>query len=103
VGRRHELQTNVLAANLAKWVEQVKPYSSAITLAVVGIAAVALLGSFFAGHRRASSEEAWEQYFQATQVDPSSRPHRHRGSRMGEAGCWRQGTRARNARPDAPQ
>ena len=35
--RRHELQTNVLADSLARWIEAVKPYSRAALAVVIAL------------------------------------------------------------------
>src|SRR5262249_44113596 len=62
--RRHELQTNELAQRLSAWYEQIKPYSSTITLVAVGVLVVLAISGFVASQRRAASATAWESYFE---------------------------------------
>lgn len=63
--RRHELQTNTLATNLANWIDTVRPYSRAI-LAVAVAAGVLLFAWYYlsaqSGRRAA---DGWNEYFTA--------------------------------------
>ena len=71
--RRHELQTNVLAAWLAEKIEGVQPYSKAM-LAVV-IAAVAGYLAFTVSGWRSDREQAagWTAFFDARSLDDLGR------------------------------
>ena len=60
--RRHELQTNVLADTLGRWITAVKPYSTVIvgSIAVVAIAMVAW--SLLSQRAAAKQEQAWDDF-----------------------------------------
>ena len=58
--RRHELQTNALAARLTKWIEKTKEHSSGITMTVIIVGLVAGATFLFAQQSASRTEEAWE-------------------------------------------
>jgi hypothetical protein len=64
--RRHDLQTNVLAAWLAKKLQQIRPYTSLIVGCALGVLAIALvwvgISSYFSG----GEEQAWREVAQQT-------------------------------------
>ncbi len=70
--RRHELQTNALAAWLAKTIEQLKPHANTILigggLLIAAIAAVVYLS----GRTTSSSADSWGDYYQAASLDASN-------------------------------
>jgi predicted negative regulator of RcsB-dependent stress response len=64
---RHELETNWLAKRLAKWIDEIRPYSSTI-VGVLIVAAILLFGfSYFAGSTASRQSEAWSAYHQAVE------------------------------------
>lgn len=72
--RRHELQTNVLADSLARWIDKAKPYSrAALAIAIALVAGVFVWGYQSAqGVRRQS--EGWSEYYGAMMTrDPRER------------------------------
>jgi predicted negative regulator of RcsB-dependent stress response len=63
--RRHELQTNVLANSLARWIEAAKPYSRA-ALAVVIVVAAALFGwAYLSSQNTRHVADGWTEFFDA--------------------------------------
>ncbi len=72
--RRHELQTNVLADSLARWIDKAKPYSRAALAVVIALVA----GVFVWGYQSAQSvrrqSEGWSEYYDAMMTrDPRER------------------------------
>ncbi|HEX4132236.1 MAG TPA: hypothetical protein VHZ24_19555 [Pirellulales bacterium] len=65
--RRHELQHNVLADQLAAWIEYSRQYAQAIIASVVGV--VVLLGVYFyfANRSAAQASAAWSRYVAASE------------------------------------
>lgn len=63
--RRHELQTNVLADTLERWIEAAKPYSRAMLAGL--IAACVLLGvwAYLSNQTRQRASEGWNEYYDA--------------------------------------
>ena len=68
--RRHELQQNELADHLAKWLEQVKPYSKLIVGVAVVIAAVLFAVVFISNSSRRTNEAGWTAYYAAQRALP---------------------------------
>ena len=66
--RRHELQTNVLADTLGRWIVAVKPYTTvivgAIAVAIIAVVAWGLLTQRAA----AKQEQAWDEFNVAREV-----------------------------------
>jgi len=63
--RRHELQTNDLAANISRWLETAKPYTAQIIWVCVAVVVVVAGAIFFLNQSEEQSKEAWEDYFVA--------------------------------------
>lgn len=91
--RRHELQHNVLADTLERWIVAAKPYSRALLAGVIG--AVVLFGvwGYMASQSREQAAAAWNEYYAAlsptSQNDPrdtlSSLVSRFPGTPVGQA------------------
>jgi hypothetical protein len=64
--RRHELQTNVLAHSMARWIEVARPYSKAGTAVLIAIVVALFAWAWMStqGTRRAA--DGWNEYFDAT-------------------------------------
>jgi hypothetical protein len=59
---RHELETNVLAKNLAEWGEKLRPYASTLLTVVAVLAAAYVLLSMWRGVGAQRDRDAWDQY-----------------------------------------
>ena len=69
--RRHELQTNTLAASLAEWIETVKPYSRAILAGTIALVVAIFAWTFLSAQRARQLADGWSEYYQAmTSRDP---------------------------------
>lgn len=64
--RRHELETNVLAQQLGRSIDNVRPYSSTITLVLVVGVVVVLAVLYITRQSARSAAEAWTNYYHAT-------------------------------------
>jgi len=64
--RRHELQTNVLADQLGRSINTVRPYSSTITLVLVIGVVVILTVLYITRQSARQAGEAWANFYQAT-------------------------------------
>ncbi len=63
--RRHDLETNVLADTMARWIDHIKPYTNVIW-AVVVVGLVIAIGGYLVTSRSSQREaEAWEEYYNA--------------------------------------
>jgi predicted negative regulator of RcsB-dependent stress response len=64
--RRHELQTNVLAHSLARWVEAAKPYSKAGTALLIVIVVALFAWAWMSTQSTRRAADGWNEYFDAT-------------------------------------
>ncbi len=64
--RRHELQTNDLAAWLAKEIDRVRPYGKLIGGAILVLVALALFWTWSANRARARMSTAWNEFYVVT-------------------------------------
>ena len=64
-GRRHELQTNVLADSLAHWIEAAKPYGRAALATVIALAAGLFAWGYYSTQSTHRQAEGWDEYFDA--------------------------------------
>jgi hypothetical protein len=60
--RRHDLETNWLAKRLGTWGECARPYSTAMTIAVVAILVVVLITLFVSSRAAANRSAAWDAF-----------------------------------------
>lgn len=63
--RRHELQHNVLADTLERWIEAVKPYSRALLAGLIGIVVLFAAWAYLANQNARHAAEGWTEYFDA--------------------------------------
>ncbi|HWB11176.1 MAG TPA: hypothetical protein VG826_18250 [Pirellulales bacterium] len=63
--RRHELATNALADWLGEKIEELKPYSAAVSATALAVVVLAFATVFWYQRRQASEAKAWEGYFTA--------------------------------------
>ena len=63
--RRHELQTNVLAGSLARWIEVAKPYSRAALAIVIALVAAIFAWGYFSSQASRKQADGWDEYFDA--------------------------------------
>ena len=63
--RRHELETNTLAAALGRGIERVKPYSEAGVGILFAAALIFGVTLYLSSRARTQEEEGWDQYFEA--------------------------------------
>jgi predicted negative regulator of RcsB-dependent stress response len=63
--RRHELQTNELADRLGHFVERVRPYSTTILIAVLGVIGIIFAWQWLALNRERERGDAWRAYMTA--------------------------------------
>ncbi|MBN1853646.1 MAG: hypothetical protein JW829_13020 [Pirellulales bacterium] len=68
--RRHELHTNYLASHLAIWIEKIKPYTTAIILAVGILIIAALIIGYWSNTKSQKEQAAWDQFTYAMTSDP---------------------------------
>jgi hypothetical protein len=90
--RRHELQHNVLADSLERWIEAMKPYSRAVLAGVIGAVVLFAVWGYMANQSRERAAAAWNEYYAAlapTSTDPrealSSLVSRFPGTPVGQA------------------
>jgi len=60
--RRHELQTNLLADHIGKYIQQVKPYSRHITTGILLLLAVVMAGLYFSNKWASERGAGWSDY-----------------------------------------
>lgn len=65
--RRHELETNWLARQLARWIDQLKPYGKAVTGVLVAAVVVGTSVWFFSQQTSQTEAAAWDAYYLATE------------------------------------
>lgn len=70
--RRHELQHNVLADTLERWIEAVKPYSRALLAGVIGAVVLFSVWGYMASQSRDRAAAAWNEYY-AAMMSPDPR------------------------------
>jgi hypothetical protein len=63
--RRHELQTNVLADSLARWIESAKPYSRAALAIVIAVAAAVFAWGYYSSQATRRQADGWDQFYDA--------------------------------------
>lgn len=63
--RRHELQTNELADNLGRYLQQIQPYSKHILLGVVAVFVLGLVLMYMSNAQYRKRAEGWSSYYQA--------------------------------------
>lgn len=88
--RRHELQHNVLADTLERWIEAIKPYSRAVLAGVIGAVVLFSVWGYMANQSRDRAAAAWNEYYAAMMTpDPretlSSIVSRFPGTPVGQA------------------
>ena len=71
--RRHELQTNVLADWLGHHVEQLRPHSKTITIAVAAVIITALVGAYMVSFQATQASAGWSDYYAAVFEQSSER------------------------------
>jgi tetratricopeptide (TPR) repeat protein len=72
--RRHELQTNVLADALARWIERIRPYSRAGLALMVGLVVLIFAWLYLENQNTRQTGEGWNEYFDAINTpDPRDR------------------------------
>ncbi len=72
--RRHELQTNVLADTLARWIERVRPYSRAGLALLVALVVLSAAWFYLENQNTRRTAEGWNEYFEAINTpDPRDR------------------------------
>lgn len=60
--RRHDLETNQLAIQVQDFLDRVKPYASQIALVIVGLLALAYIGSLWRNSSAKTEQDAWDAY-----------------------------------------
>ena len=69
--RRHDLETNQLALQVQDVLDRAKPYASQIALVVVGIIALAYIGSMWGSANSSTEQSAWDEFTLASySTDP---------------------------------
>jgi hypothetical protein len=68
--RRHELQTNTLALELARWIDRVKPYTKLIAGFFVAVLVIGVASLVMSRRNQMSEIGAWDDYFAATNAAP---------------------------------
>jgi hypothetical protein len=63
--RRHELESNTLAALLAQGIQRYRDYLPAITFVLVGMVAIVVTYNLWASRGRGSHPDAWHEYYSA--------------------------------------
>lgn len=63
--RRHELQTNVLAHSLARWIEAAKPYSRAGTAILIALVVALFAWAYLSTQSSRRQADGWNEYFDA--------------------------------------
>ncbi|HYO24369.1 MAG TPA: hypothetical protein VEQ85_05410 [Lacipirellulaceae bacterium] len=63
--RRHELQSNTLATELAIWGEKLRPYASAILMGIAALVGLYAVLSIWNSRSAAREEQAWNAYQRA--------------------------------------
>lgn len=72
--RRHELQTNVLADSLARWIDKAKPYSRAALAIVIALVAAVFVWGYQSAQGVRRQSEGWSEYYDAMMTrDPRER------------------------------
>src|SRR5690349_230264 len=79
--RRHELQTNELADRLAKYVDDVKPYTKAILGAVIAVVVLFLAYSVWSQQQTTRAGHGWAELFNVVSTND---PFRRDASAMAE-------------------
>jgi hypothetical protein len=64
--RRHELQTNVLAHSMARWIEAAKPYSKAGAAVLIAVVVALFAWAWMSTQSNRRSADGWNEYFDAT-------------------------------------
>lgn len=67
--RRHELQTNQLAKWTIRWLDRIKPYTTAILAGVLGAAVLYALYAYLTHNSSARQATAWQRYMGARVTD----------------------------------
>ncbi len=63
--RRHELRTNELADQLGQWIEQVRPYTTVLLAAVLGVVLILAGWYYLTAHRAQTLAEGWRSLMSA--------------------------------------
>lgn len=63
--RRHELQTNVLAHSLARWIEVARPYSRAATAVLIALVVALFAWVYLSTQSSRQQADGWNEYFDA--------------------------------------
>ncbi len=59
---RHSLETNWLAAHLAKWIEKIKPHTGTLMGGLVVLAGIAVVSSLWSSQSATKQQAAWDEY-----------------------------------------
>ncbi|MDZ4657061.1 MAG: hypothetical protein SH868_05720 [Bythopirellula sp.] len=69
--RRHDLETNQLAVQVQDLLDRAKPYASQIALVIVGLIALAYIGSMWGSASSSTEQSAWDEFTLASySTDP---------------------------------
>lgn len=69
--RRHDLETNQLAVQVQDFLERAIPYASQIALVIVGLIALAYIGSMWGSATSSTEQSAWDEFTLASySTDP---------------------------------
>ena len=60
--RRHELESNTLAKGINTWGEKLRPYTSALLLAVAALLGVYIIASLWNSYQSTRDRAAWDDY-----------------------------------------
>src|SRR5262245_13379689 len=63
--RRHELQTNVLAESLARWIEVARPYTKAGLAILIALVAALFAWGYHSTQSSRHQADGWDEYFDA--------------------------------------
>src|SRR5262245_25168883 len=90
--RRHELQTNALAQNLAHWIEAAKPYSKAGLAVLVAVLVGLFSWGFISAQNNRRASDGWNQLYKAMSMskpdprdDLADLAEQYAGTNVGEA------------------
>lgn len=64
-GRRHELQTNVLAQSLGRWIESARPYGRAGTAVLIAVVVALFAWAYLSTQNTRRQADGWNEYFDA--------------------------------------
>ncbi len=59
---RHLLETNWLAARLAKWIEKLKPHTGSLMGGLMVLVGIAVVSSLWSSQSASKSQAAWDEF-----------------------------------------